>query len=128
MLSAHYRTKVSFSRKKKQEAAKTVARIADFSNRIDKLIEGQKIISELPKAYVDFEKAMDDDLDSPRAFAAFFDWMRKINYAIDKNKLSIKAALKARNYLNNFNIVFGMAGPKNGDLRCLIFENKIHYR
>ena len=38
--------------------------------------------------------------------------MRKINYAIDKNKLSIKAALKARNYLNNFNIVFGILPPE----------------
>jgi cysteinyl-tRNA synthetase len=112
LLSAHYRTKVSFSRKKRQEAAKTIARITDFSNRIDKLIEGQTTISELPKEYVDFEKAMDDDLDSPRAIAAFFDWMRKVNYAIDKNGLSIKAALKARNYLNNFNIVFGILPPE----------------
>ena len=112
LLSAHYRTKITFSGKKKQEAVKTVARITDFSDRLDKLIGDQKAISDIPKAFADIEKAMDDDLDSPRTFAVFFDWMRKINYTIDKNELSIKEALMAKNYLNNFNIIFGILPPK----------------
>ena len=69
VLSSHYRSKVNFSLKRKDEAKSAIRRIEELRQR---LLDISNIISEkLPKNAVDFNESLQDDLDTPKAFATF---------------------------------------------------------
>jgi cysteinyl-tRNA synthetase len=121
LLSAHYRTKISFSINKKNEVSSSISRIVDFASRVETYIDDSTEAANYPAEYKNFIKAMDDDLDSPKAFAEFFDWIRKSNNQMDKNKFSTDDAIKAKKYINDFDAVFGII-PSKLDIPAKISE------
>lgn len=78
-LSSHYRTTMDFSELSLEQAKGALARIDEFVFRIDAQaddIENREAVEQLEKAVFD---ALDDDFNTPRAFAAVFDFIRAQN-------------------------------------------------
>ena len=86
MLSAHYRTKLSFSIEQCLEARTAIQRIVSLYNRLINIANGNLDKYNLPIEFQDFIKALDNDLDTPKALAIFFKWIRSINKKIDNNQ------------------------------------------
>ena len=114
LISAYYKQKANLTFKKLESAEKALERIQDF---IEKLYEfsagGEQFSTEvkrqlakiLRKAEKDFEKAMDDDLNTPKAFAVLFDLIRKTNKI---GKMDSKTAKQFLDLINKFDSVFGL--------------------
>ena len=111
ILSAHYRSKVNFSLKRKDEAKSAIGRIEEFRQR---LLDLSKIISEkLPKEADDFNDALQDDLDTPKALAVFFNWIRLTNQKIDKKIFTKQEAEAGNRFIQYFNSIFAILDNKN---------------
>ena len=107
LLAGHYRTKIPFSADKKHEGDKVVRRISDLYSRLEKRNASEIANGTLPEAYSKFRDRMNDDLDSPRALAVFFDWMKTVNGKIDKNVITDSELGEAWEFLVAFDSVFG---------------------
>ena len=108
LLSGHYRTKISFSLDKKHEADKVVERINDFFNTLKRLGANHSQVVSYPKAYKLFEKHMNDDLDTPRSLAVFFEWMKSTNKKIKLDLIKDRELQEAWNFLLAFDAIFGL--------------------
>ncbi len=103
-VQTHYRSKIDFSRKGLEEAAKAVERL----NRTRRLLHETVATGRIGCADVDpdlqaavetlhhdFEEAMDDDFHTPGAVAALFELQRAANKALDTGLLGAEAARNA---------------------------------
>ena len=113
LLLGHYRTKISFSFKKKQESDKVINRINEFhlsliDNNADN-IQGEQ----LPEAYYEFTEAMNNDLNTPKALAIFHTWMKEVTKKIKTGSISNYELKEAWNYLKNFDSIFGFIREKS---------------
>ena len=106
LLSGHYRTKISFSPNKKHESDKIIRRITDFHSLLVEKKPTKSLDNSLPDIYFEFKKAMNDDLNTPRALAIFLDWMKTELKIIRNNQSSNEQILSAWNFLNVFNSIF----------------------
>ena len=97
MLSAHYRSKLNFSLEKQHEAKMAIQRILELNDRLDQFVSTEE--KGLPVEAENFKLALSDDLDSPKALAIFFDWLRKTNRRLDSNKLSQSDIDKGKNFI-----------------------------
>jgi cysteinyl-tRNA synthetase len=113
LLSGHYRTNINFSVNKKNEALKVIQRVNDFYERLLDLSAKCDKTSKLPGEYYSFEKALDDDLNTPEALAVFFEWLRKTNTQIDGNSLKDKDIFSAINFVEKFNSIFDLIAKKS---------------
>ena len=77
LLSGHYRTKISFSLKKKHESDKIINRITEFYLFLKSMRANEMFGNELPEAYGEFKKCLNNDLDTPGAISIFLGWMKK---------------------------------------------------
>ena len=95
LLSAHYRTKVNFSKLKKNENDRVVQRFLSFYNLLK--INNADIIenTNLPDEYLKFKEKMNNDLDAPQALGVFFVWMKKTTNEIINKKISKEEVSKA---------------------------------
>lgn len=114
LLSAHYRKKLIFSKTKNHEASRAIKRITELKIRLEE-IAGSKLIQDYPQHYEAFVQALEDDLNTPKALAQFFDWVRKTNLTIDLDKLSPAAAGRGLNFILAFNSVFDIL-PKDENI------------
>ena len=92
ILRSHYRSPLDFSDQGLQSAESAMERIVSFRERLrsgdDTLSEKSKeLCLETEKA---FTEAMDDDLNTPRALAVLFDFVRKGNALLDSGAGSSK--------------------------------------
>ena len=95
LLSGHYRTKISFSLKKKHESDKIINRITDFYLSLKKMGANEMLGNELPEAYKKFKECLNNDLDTPGAIAIFLGWMKsaKKNFHSKNNeRFNVRAA------------------------------------
>ena len=113
LLSGHYRTKIDFSTNKKHEALKVVQRINDFYDRLINLTDDDLDINLLPAEFDNFVEALDDDLNTPKALAVFFEWLRKTNLLLDDNSLSNTKINEAVNFVRKFNDIFDLLISKS---------------
>ena len=107
LLSGHYRNKINFSSAKKYEGDKVLQRLSDFKDRVteEKLISDNS--SNLPDEFHRFCAAMDNDLDTPRALAVYFNWIKDINKKMDHGIESPELLSSARNFIDAFDKIFG---------------------
>jgi len=110
MLSAHYRSKLKFSLEKQHEAKMAIQRILELSNRLDQFLPTEE--KGLPVEAEKFKLALSDDLDSPKALAIFFDWLRKTNRKLDSNKLSQIDIDKGKNFIYLFDSLYRLLNKK----------------
>ena len=126
MFSAHYRSKLNFTLDKKHEAKMAIQRITELKDRLSHFEKSGR--NNLPEEAEDFKLALCDDLDSPKALAIFFDWLRKTNKKLDRNKLSKLDANKGNNFISFFDSIYGVLKDSlmiPDDVLSLIEEREI---
>ena len=116
MLSTHYRTKLTFSIEQCLEARTTIQRITGLYNRLVNIANRDSSKIKIPCEFQDFVLALDNDLDTPKALAIFFTWLRSMNKKLDLdnnkkiNEEDINGAIK---FLNNVDSIFGFLIKEN---------------
>ena len=85
LLSGHYRTKITFSLKKKYESDKIINRISNFYFDLKRFGADKMQGHHLPEAYESFKSCLNNDLDTPGALAVFLKWMKEANKNIDSD-------------------------------------------
>lgn len=135
-LNAHYRSPLDYSLDNLKQAEAAVARISEFRDKL-RLIEtnAQKAETDsrlkeiAEKAKEEILADMDDDFNTPKAIAIFFDLMREVNQKIDARKFDIKAMGPLISILNFFDFeVFGVLPPQSAniptDIREMLIERQ----
>ena len=120
IFSAHYRSKINFSLKRINNAKKAISRITNLKHKLIPIAKDK--IQTFPNAKKRFHEALKDDLDSPKAFSIFFEWLKDINLMIDNGTISETEAAKSINFINFFDYIFQVI-PKNKEIP----EKIIHY-
>ena len=110
ILSAHYRSKLNFSLEKQHEAKMAIQRILELNDRLDQFVSTEE--KGLPVEAENFKLALSDDLDSPKALAIFFDWLRKTNRRLDNNKLSQSDIDKGKNFIYLLDSLYSLLNKK----------------
>ncbi len=111
LMSAHYRQQLNFSFKGLDSAKRSVERIIEFIRRLKDVKEGghvKKFTHLLKKSKKDFLKAVNDDLNMPKALAVIFNFITETNKLIEKKKLSKRDAKKAIELMLWFDKVLGL--------------------
>ncbi|HPI46166.1 MAG TPA: cysteine--tRNA ligase [Tenuifilaceae bacterium] len=109
ILQAQYRSTLDFSNEALQAAEKGLARLMAANRILDKVKPSDKSSIDVNDLTARVYEAMGDDLNSPIAIAALFDWVRNINSLAEAKETITQADL---DYLKqNFrSIVFDILG------------------
>ena len=113
IFSAHYRSKINFSLKRINNAKKAIYRITNLKHKLISIAKDK--IQIFPNVKEKFLEVLKDDLDSPKAFAIFFEWLKDINLMIDKGSLSNIEAAKSLHFVNFFDFIFQVI-PKHQEI------------
>ena len=111
LLSTHYRQKLNFTEECVKAADNAVQRLNDFVVKLKSIKKStnnkniKKIIEEARKG---FEKEMDDDLNISNALAVIFDFVKKVNTLIMKDKIGKKDADDILKLMKEFDAVLGV--------------------
>jgi len=128
LISTHYKQRANLTFKKLEVAEKSLERINDFieklyrfsNNKEQSFAKSEKqLLRILKETNRDFEMAMDDDLNTPKALAAFFDFIKKINKnlvfgknldssGINLTKMDAKIAKQCLNLVAKLDSVLGL--------------------
>lgn len=115
LISGHYRSPLNLTDESLQAAHAAWSRIMDFRNRLRELVDAgtdgeavetlQTTLSEFQMKFMSF---MDDDLDSPRALAALFDFIRDANKMLDDHNVPSSQAQSILDGLDHIDQVLGV--------------------
>ncbi len=96
--SNHYRTPIDFSLESLEQSKSSLARINDFVSNLKKSKQKDNLefINETRKKFIE---AMNDDLDTPKAFSIIFDFIREVN-KVGGGKKSYEFMLAANKIFN----------------------------
>jgi cysteinyl-tRNA synthetase len=114
LVSAQYRKELNFSFDGLEQARTTIQRLLDFERRlVDTRPAADAPLSRLhesaDRALRDFEDALDDDLNTPNAFAALFNFVREANAELDRpDPVGADALAGARTALARMDEVLGI--------------------
>jgi len=108
--SSHYRSNLNYTEKTLLQAKKNIKKIDEFIGKLKKVANKKSVPIDklLLKTKKDFEKAMDDDFNTPEALASVFGMMKAIN----KIKISKTQAKKILNFLKQIDKIFNFLIPK----------------
>lgn len=109
VLSAHYRSKLDFSFEALENALKAWERIAQTYDRLKEVVPSEKLNGirvEMEKAEEHFYQALADDLNTPEALAAFFEYCAFLNTSLDKEGVSLVEKEHAENFFMKFFSLF----------------------
>ncbi len=110
LMGAHYREELNLTDESLEQAKRNIDRMDELVDRL-KLVKGETDDegSELITRFLtEFEEAMDEDLNVPRALASYYSFQRAINTAIDEGALSSSGAREAEAALKKVDSVFGV--------------------
>jgi cysteinyl-tRNA synthetase len=116
LLSNHYRSPLDFNEQMISRSQAGVNRIGEFAERLDKANGKVEIESEMAEAEESFVDALDDDFNTPEAYAAIFDLIRRVNPLLISNSLSKKSANNIKEFLEEVNIVLGIIIKKRQEI------------
>jgi cysteinyl-tRNA synthetase len=91
LISGHYRDELNLTDESLAQAEANIERMDQFVRRLRGVTAGVGTVraGSLTRAFLrDFERAMDDDLNMPKAMAALFRFQRGINSLIDAGKVT----------------------------------------
>lgn len=125
ILQAHYRMPLNFEEEPLIAATHGWQRVLRSVDHIDFLLanetaqiaetESEALIDYVEKTKQEFERAMDDDLNTPDAFAAIFNLVRQVNTLTADYSLSNESLKKARAYIIELCAVLGLDAEKRVD-------------
>jgi len=112
MIKGHYRSPLDYNEKVVSQGKRELEKMDEFVDKLkDIKTEGKKTkISE--KAEKEFQTAMEDDFNTPRAVASIFELMNEANELISKNKLSKKDSESILSFLEETDNIFGFIFSK----------------
>jgi cysteinyl-tRNA synthetase len=107
LISARYRDPIDLTEAALAQARSQRNRIQEFIGRL-RSVSSSGVPGQAAKEFLDdFEEAMDDDLNTPRALAALFAFLKKANIMIDDGSLGKEAAQEAMDALRRADTVLG---------------------
>jgi cysteinyl-tRNA synthetase len=119
LLSPHYRSKLNFSLNQNHEAKTAIQRVTDVQQRLFELSDSDQKESSMPDEFEEFVAALDDDLDTPKAFAIFFGWIRSMNKLLDRGKLMFSQINGGLEFIKIFDDLFAIIPEKENAPRKL---------
>ena len=97
MFSTHYRKQLNLSGAALEASMEAVRRVGDFAERLASATGGTPALAEAAEAFrVEFDAALRDDLNAPRAQAALFVFINQANAELDKRGNDANALAAAR--------------------------------
>jgi len=107
LVSGHYRSALDWNPQVIENAKNNIEKIRNCLNAIENASGGNKQSLEeaIEKVRKDFEDAMDDDFNNPKALAVIYDFIKKINNSLENKKEFLN---KARNTLLELLGIFGL--------------------
>lgn len=117
VLSTHYRSPIDYSEEKVKQLKNQLERLDEFTNKLQSLssrVQSPKLIQKIniliKGVKKDFEKAMEDDFNTPKAIGAIFKLVNKGNSLMRKEELTFTGRKKIINFLREidkfFNFIF----------------------
>jgi len=114
VLKTHYRSPIDYSEKEIEQVKNQLERIDEFLDKLQKLKGKQKVqkISDrlnfvlIADSEKEFERAMDDDFNTPVALASVFRLITRGNQLFDKGKLTSAEARAILAFLKKIDKVF----------------------
>ena len=132
LISSHYRSQLNFTLDGINQAKENIDRIQETYSKIidDKTKNGRDSdLSKITKeAKIEFENAMDDDLDMPVALASIFGFVREINKYLDKEQILEENKLEITEYFESINKILGVLSNEtinfeiSDDIKILVAE------
>ncbi len=108
LISSRYRDPIDLTPAQLDQAEAQRKRLQDFLARLRELKGGSGGRGHASKLVREFEVAMDDDLNTPKAFAAIFAFIKETNVLIDGGRLGKDAAVKVIAALRKVDSVLGV--------------------
>jgi len=108
LLSPHYRSKLNFSLNQNHEAKTAIQRVTDVQQRLFELSDSDQKESSMPDEFEEFVAALDDDLDTPKAFAIFFGWIRSMNNFLDRGECMPNQINGGLEFIEKFDDLFAI--------------------
>lgn len=126
LASVPYRRQLNFTQEGLQQATSSVERLRNFVTRLktEKFPPGrnESITTRAQQAEADFEKGLEDDLNTAVALAAIFDLVRDVNTAIDRGEFCQGDVGPVLAVLGKFDSIFALLTDDAEKLRVLGFE------
>ncbi|HEX3682957.1 MAG TPA: cysteine--tRNA ligase [Bryobacteraceae bacterium] len=117
LASVPYRKKLNFTFEGLKAAAKSIERLRDFEVRVSstKLPAGrdEEVSERSREAIRQFERGMDEDLNTAESLAAVFDYVRAMNTAIDEGRFQEENRWDVARVLEVFDCVFDVLKPSD---------------
>jgi len=118
VLTNHYRSSLNFTFDSLKASSNSLNKFQDFIDRLSKVkdsdIDNEQSLKEIniniKKTLDRFKEYMDDDLNTPKAIADLFGFMKKINKMIIKDEVGVKGAESIIKFIKNINEVWGFLG------------------
>ena len=111
-LLAHYRSQQNFTKESLDQASESLKRLYEFQDNLSALKpsgkHGKSLSRKLQSMLKKFEKYMDDDLSTPMALAALFDFVKEANKAMQEGKMDEENAKEALGALKKLDSVLGV--------------------
>jgi cysteinyl-tRNA synthetase len=111
LASVPYRRQLNFTQDGLQQAASSVERLRNFAARLasGKFPEGTSALSEgAERARQNFDRGLEDDLNTAQALAAVFDLVREANAAMDRGEFRQGDVAVVRRTLDSFETIFAV--------------------
>ncbi len=109
VFSAHYRKELNLSEEALDASAEAVRRVGDFSERLAQARGGTPALAAAAGAAVaDFEAALFDDLNAPKAAGALFTFINAANAELDRGGTDEAALAEARRAFETMNGVLDL--------------------
>lgn len=88
LVSGHYRSAVDWNPQVIENAKSNIEKIRNCLNAIDQTSGGSEetLKGSIKNVRNDFEEAMDDDFNTPKAFATIYEFIKKINSSLDNKQ------------------------------------------
>ena len=106
-----WRSPVDYSESMLIDVKSTVEKIEEFLRKIKSAKAGKSakgINSDIKKLKDKFYIELDDDFNTPQAFAVLFDFIKKVNSLLEKGVVSKKDALEIYKFFSQVNDIFGI--------------------
>lgn len=113
--SIHYRSKMNFTWDSLEAAGQAREKIVNVMQIVNKTFERSDfgdidICGEVNSARQQFVDAMDDDLNTPKAFAVLFDLVKSVHNALEKGKLNESSLKAIQEFFASVNDIVGIVG------------------
>ena len=114
LLSTHYRQQFNFTFEGLEAAKSAVERLRNLVRRLREangVGNDSNVVDLVSQVEVDFESAMNDDLNIGVALAALFDFVREINALLDADRITRQEAETVEKLITSIDDVLGVIGP-----------------